>query len=149
MKNPRRRRRRQGFTLVEIMVVVMVIAILAATIIPQFATTTYDAKVSRARLDISNLENALERFRVHMDRYPTTEEGLRVLVEPPPDGEKNWRGSYVKELIPDPWGNPYMYRSPGLHGSRTYDIWSRGADGKDGGEDNNADVNNWHDETVK
>lgn len=137
-----RGRRQAGFTLIEIMVVVIILGILAATIIPQFVGTAHDARISRARADIANLEGALERFFLHMDRYPSSEEGLEALVTAPADGAKNWRG-YIKELKPDPWGNPYVYRSPGLHGTRTYDLWSRGADGADGGEEQNADIVNW------
>ena len=132
-----------GFTLIEVMVVVIILGILAATIIPQFAGTTHDAKVSKARADIATLESSVERFFLHMDRYPTNEEGLSVLVHQPVEGAKSWKGPYIKELRPDPWGNPYVYRSPGLHGARTYDLWSRGADGNDGGEDNGKDVTNW------
>ncbi|PYI88448.1 MAG: type II secretion system protein GspG, partial [Verrucomicrobia bacterium] len=91
-------KRSAGFTLIEIMVVVIVIGILAATIIPKFATTTYDARVSAAKGHIAELESALERFNVHMDRYPTTEEGLKVLVEPPSAEETKWRGPYIKQL---------------------------------------------------
>jgi general secretion pathway protein G len=78
-----------------------------------------------------------------MDRYPTTEEGLKVLVEPPNGDEKKWRGPYVKQVRNDPWGNPYQYRSPGLHHTSSFDLWSRGADGADGGEGQAADIGNW------
>jgi general secretion pathway protein G len=139
-----RRRSRGAFTLVEIMVVVIILAILAATIIPQFSGTTEEAKVSAAKHDIATLENCLERFFLNLGRYPTSEEGLRVLVTPPADGEKKWRGPYIKELRPDPWGHAYAYRSPGTHGvAKTYDLWSRGADGADGGEGVNSDITNW------
>ncbi len=139
-------KRKVGFTLIEIMVVVIILGILAATIIPQFVGTVEDAKIKTALSDIRTLENALERFYLTMDSYPTTEQGLKVLVDPPTGEAKNWRGPYIKELRPDPWGNPYAYRSPGLHGSKTYDLWSRGADGVDGGEGANADVTNWRQE---
>jgi general secretion pathway protein G len=132
-----------GFTLLEIMVVVIIIGVLAATIIPQFMGTTHDAKVSAAKADVSQLENALERFNLHMDRYPTMEEGLKVLVEAPAGEDKKWRGPYIKLLRPDPWGNQYQYRIPGMHHTTTFDVWSRGADGQDGGEGPNADVGNW------
>ncbi|MFQ5655106.1 MAG: type II secretion system major pseudopilin GspG, partial [Planctomycetota bacterium] len=138
-----RRRRSEGFTLIEIMVVVIVLAILAATIIPQFAGTKQEAKVSTARHDITILENALERYYLHMDSYPPTEVGLRSLTEAPSDGERGWRGPYIKELRPDPWGNDYQYRSPGEHGARTFDLWSWGADGAEGGEEFEADITNW------
>jgi len=135
--------RLSGLTLIEVMVVVIILGILAATIIPQFVGTTHDAKVSRAQADIKILESALERFYLHLDRYPTASEGLQVLVTPPADGAKEWRGPYIKELRLDPWNNPYAYRSPGLHGTRTYDLWSRGADSADGGEGVNTDITNW------
>jgi general secretion pathway protein G len=130
-----------GFTLIEIMVVVIILAILAATIIPQFGRTTQDAKAKTAAVDIRTLKGALERFFIHMDRYPTSEEGLGVLVKPPAEGSKKWMGPYVESVNPDPWQNPYAYRSPGTHGIKTYDLWSRGPDGNDGGGD---DVVSWN-----
>src|SRR5437667_8010542 len=117
-------KRSAGFTLIEIMVVVIVIGILAATIIPKFATTTYDARVSAAKGHIAELEAALERFNVHMDRYPTSDEGLKVLVEAPAGDDKKWRGPYIKQLRPDPWGNAYQYRYPGQHHASGFDLWS-------------------------
>jgi general secretion pathway protein G len=133
----------EGFTLIEIMVVVVIIGILAATIIPQFVGTTHDAKVSAAKAHVAELESALERFYVHMDRYPTMEEGLKILVEPPATEDKKWRGPYIKQLRNDPWGNSYQYRIPGVHHTTSFDIWSRGADGVDGGEGQGADIGNW------
>ena len=143
MKRRSLQKRPAGFTLLEIMVVVIIIGVLAATIIPQFMGTTHDAKVSAAKADVSQLENALERFNLHMDRYPTMDEGLKVLVEAPTGEDKKWRGPYIKLLRPDPWGNPYQYRVPGIHHATTFDVWSRGADGQDGGDGPNADVGNW------
>lgn len=137
------RRPSPGFTLVELMVVVVVLAVLAATVIPRFVTTAHDAKVGAARHMISVYEGQLEQLYVHMDRYPTTAEGLEALVTPTADGAENWRGPYIKELRPDPWGNPYGYLSPGVHGSNTFDLWSRGADGADGGDGKNEDIVNW------
>ena len=78
-----------------------------------------------------------------MDRYPTTEEGLKVLVEAPAGEESKWRGPYITLLRPDPWGNPYQYRIPGNHHPSGFDLWSRGADGADGGEGEAADIGNW------
>jgi general secretion pathway protein G len=140
--------RRMGFTLIEVMVVVIILGILAATIIPQFGKTVQNARVTRAQGDIHTLENALERYYLNMSRYPSTEEGLRVLVEPPPgEASKAWSGPYIKQLPPDPWGNPYAYRSPGTSGpNRPYDLWSRGGDGVDGGEGEAMDLANWTDE---
>ena len=143
MKASSRRTQPAGFTLIEIMVVVIIIGVLAAMIIPQFMNTTTDAKISAAKGDVAQLESALERFNLHMDRYPTVDEGLKVLVEAPAGEDKKWRGPYIKQLRPDPWGNPYQYRVPGLHHASSFDIWSRGADGQDGGEGPNADIGNW------
>jgi general secretion pathway protein G len=136
-------RRAAGFTLIEIMVVVVIIGVLAATIIPQFMGTTQDAKVSAAKGHVAELESALERFNVHMDRYPTAEEGLKALTEAPSAEDKKWRGPYIKLLRPDPWGKPYQYRSPGIHHPTSFDVWSCGADGADGGEGEAADIGNW------
>jgi len=136
--------RMRAFTLVELMVVVVIIGILAAFIIPQVAGTTHDARVGAAKGAIAELESAVERFYVHMDRYPTPEEGLKVLVEPPTDdADKKWRGPYIKQLRDDPWSHPYQYRLPGTHHPTSFDIWSRGADGVDGGEGEGADIGNW------
>jgi general secretion pathway protein G len=133
----------RAFTLVEIMIVAIIIAILAATIIPKFMSTTFDAKVSASKAHIAEYQSALERFYVHMDRYPTTEEGLKVLVEAPANDKEKWRGPYIEKLRDDPWGNAYQYRFPGIHMTTGYDLWSRGADGADGGEGQNADIGNW------
>jgi general secretion pathway protein G len=139
-REPRHERSR-GFSLVELMVVVTILAILAATIIPQFTTASQDAKVSRAQADIAKLESALERFFIHMDRYPTNEEGLRALTSAPSESARHWRGPYIRELLADPWGNAYLYRQPGSQGL-PYELWSRGADGADGGDGYNADITN-------
>jgi general secretion pathway protein G len=132
-----------AFTLIEIMVVVVILGILAATIIPQFIGTTQDAKISAAKAQVAEMDSALERFYVHMDRYPTAEEGLAVLVTAPAGDNQKWRGPYVKQLRNDPWGNPYQYIVPGTHHTTSFDIWSRGADGADGGDGANADIGNW------
>jgi general secretion pathway protein G len=125
------------------MVVVVILGILAATIIPQFMGTTEEAKVNAAKAAVSELENALERFHIHLDRYPTSEEGLRSLIEPLPGDEKRWRGPYVSRLRADPWGTPYQYRYPGIQRKSGFDLWSRGADRADGGEGDAADIGNW------
>ena len=132
-----------AFTLIEIIVVVVILGILAATILPQFIGTTQDAKISKAKSDVAVLESALEQFNAKMDHYPTSEEGLKVLVEAPANDASKWRGPYIKLLRPDPWGNPYQYRVPGTHHPTSFDLWSRGADGADGGEGDNADIGNW------
>ena len=133
-----------GFTLVELMVVVVVIGILAASVLPSVMGLTHDAKVGAAKGNVAELGSAVERFYVQMDRYPTSEEGLKVLVEAPANDDGNkWRGPYVKQLRPDPWGNAYQYLIPGAHHTTSFDLWSRGADGADGGEGENADIGNW------
>jgi general secretion pathway protein G len=143
MKKQRFDRRNHGFTLMEIMVVVIILGILAATIIPQFIGTTKEAKVNAAKSSVAELESALERFYIHFDRHPTTEEGLKALLEAPSGEEKKWHGPYIKVLHQDPWGNAYQYRSPGIHHPTSFDLWSRGADGADGGEGDAADLGNW------
>ncbi len=137
------RQHRRAFTLIEIMVVVVILGILAATIIPQFMGTKHEARVSAAKAHVSELESALERFYVHMDRYPTADEGLTVLVQAPATDADKWRGPYIKQLRPDPWGHPYEYRVPGIHHPSSFDLWSKGADGRDGGEGEGADIGNW------
>ena len=136
--------RSAAFTIIEITVVVVILAVLAVTIVPQFIGTTTDAKISASKSHIAVMESALEQFYVHMDRYPTTDEGLKILVEPPSgDDKKSWRGPYVQQLRVDPWGSPYQYKRPGVHHPSGYDLWSRGADKADGGEGSAADFGNW------
>src|SRR5262245_23420928 len=143
MKTRSINREAQAFSLIEIMIVVVILGILAATIIPQFIGTQSEAKVGAAKADISELESALERFHIHMDRHPTTEEGLKVLVEAPTGEENKWRGPYIKILRPDPWKNQYQYRKPGVHHPTSFDLWSRGEDTAEGGEGEKADIGNW------
>ncbi len=143
MKHQRIRQRQGGFTLLEIMVVVIILGILAATIIPQFMGATTEAKVGAAKAHVAELEAALERYNLNMDRYPTQEEGLAVLVTAPANDAAKWRGPYIKQLRNDPWTHPYQYRRPGTHHPSSFDLWSQGADGADGGEGDAADVGNW------
>ena len=133
----------RGFTLIELMVVVVILSILAAVIVPMISGNVHDAKVSTTKSNIAELEAALERFYIHMDRHPTTEEGLKVLTEPPAGEENKWRGPYIKLLRPDPWGNPFQYRIPGTHRTSGFDLWSRGSDGADGGQGEATDIGNW------
>jgi general secretion pathway protein G len=141
--NIERANRTDAFTLIEIMVVVVILGVLAATIIPQFTNTTQDAKISTAKATVAELSGAIERFYIHMDRYPTTEEGLQVLVTAPAGDEQKWRGPYIQLLRADPWGNPYKYHNPSTHRASGYDLWSMAADGVDGGEKEGADIGNW------
>lgn len=135
-----------GFTLIELMVVIVILGILAAVIAPRIVGRTDEAKVTEAKVQIKNLETALKLYKLDNGVYPSTEQGLDALVEKPTVGvlPKKWRdGGYLeKRRVPlDPWGNPYVYVSPGLHGD--YDILSLGADGVRGGEGYDADIASW------
>ena len=136
---------RRGFTLIEIMVVVIVIAILAAVVIPNVVGRDEDARVSKARSDIANLSTAIEGFRLDMRRYPFEDEGLAILREPPSSEDAEmWKGPYVTKPIPnDPWSNPYRYYSPAGNDIDPYGIESLGNDGEVGGEDHARDINTW------
>lgn len=132
-----------GFTLIELMVVIVILGILAAIIAPRIIGRTDEAKVTEAKIQIKNLETALKLYKLDNGAYPATEQGLDALVNKPAVGAipRNWReGGYLeKKKIPaDPWGNPYLYASPGLNGD--YDIISYGADGVRGGEGFNKDI---------
>ena len=135
-----------GFTLIELMVVAVVVAILAAAIIPSLVGRAEVARRSRAQADIAVLETALELFYLDMGHYPTTEQGLRALYFAPAEEAEKWREPYLKKpLFEDPWGNEYVYRSPGTHSSQPYEIVSYGKDGEEGGEKDDADVQSWVD----
>lgn len=133
-------RYRSGFTLIELMVVILILAILAALIVPRVVGRTGEAKRTKAATDIAQLSNSLQQFRLDNDRYPTTEEGLQALRQAPED-TRNWRGPYLqKPLPPDPWGFDYVYEYPGTEGEDSFTILSFGKDGAPGGEGENADV---------
>ena len=135
-----------GFTLIEIMVVVVIMGVLAALLVPRLMGRTDDARIIAAKQDIATLMQALKLFRLDNQRYPTNEQGLQALISKPSGGPAppNWKaGGYLDRLNKDPWGNPYEYRSPGSHGE--VDVYSFGADGKPGGTGNDADIGSWSD----
>jgi general secretion pathway protein G len=139
-----RRSRSRGFTLIEIMVVVVIMGILAALVVPKLMGRTDDARIMAARQDISTLMQALKLYRLDNQRYPTTEQGLQALVAKPTGAPvpNNWKqGGYIEKLPKDPWGNPYQYLSPGIHGE--VDVFSLGADGQPGGTGTDADIGSW------
>jgi general secretion pathway protein G len=135
-----------GFTLIEIMVVIVILGILAGLIIPRIMGRPEEARRMKARIQIESIETALKLYKLDNGSYPTTEQGLQALVEPPTVGRlpKAWRkGGYLeKGKVPkDPWDNEYVYLCPGVYGD--FDIISYGADGEPGGEDKHKDINNW------
>ncbi len=131
-----------GFTLIELLVVLAIIGLLAGLVAPQVMKHLGGAKTKTARVQIEDLAGALDMYRLDVGRYPTTEQGLRALIEKPVDA-KRWNGPYLrKENIPqDPWYNDYHYRSPGQHGK--FDLYTLGADEKEGGEGEDQDVASW------
>ncbi len=131
----------RGFTLVELMLVVIIIGLLVAMVAPRLAGRSQQARIATARADINaNLSVGLDLFEFDNGRYPTTEEGLKALLTPPPNALR-WKGPYLKKAIPlDAWGLPYQYRSPGKQNTEDYDLFSYGPDSVEGGGD---DITNW------
>lgn len=138
-----KRRHKQGFTLVEILVVIIIIGLLAALVGPRLFGKVSTAKQKAAKAQIELFGTALDTFRLDIGRYPTTEEGLKALREKP-SGAENWQGPYLPKEIPvDPWNKDYVYKAPGEHGD--YDLISYGLDGAEGGEGENQDIVSWKD----
>ena len=140
-----KRAAQSGFTLIEIMVVVIIIGLLAAVVVPQFLNRVDDARRAKAKQDVQAMETALTMFKLDNFTYPNTEMGLKALAQKPDStAVKNWRpGGYLQHVNKDPWGNDYLYQVPGTHGGE-YDLYSLGADGKPGGDGNDADNGNWN-----
>jgi general secretion pathway protein G len=137
-------RQLRGFTLIEIMVVVVIMGILAALVVPKLMGRTDDARIAAARQDIATVMQSLKLYRLDNHRYPTTEQGLQALVVKPTSGPAadGWKvGGYVDRLPKDPWGGDYQYLSPGIHGE--VDVFSYGADLQPGGTGNDADIGSW------
>ena len=131
-----------GFSLIELLVVMVIIGLLAALVAPRFIRQEEKAKLKAARAQIELLGTALDTFRLDVGRYPTTQEGLDALRRQP-GGVERWDGPYLKKDVPlDPWTHPYVYRCPGQHGD--FDLLSYGADGQEGGDADNADIKNWN-----
>ncbi|MCW5893809.1 MAG: type II secretion system major pseudopilin GspG [bacterium] len=143
MRRYRARARQGGFSLIEIMVVMVIIGLLMALVGPNLIGRSEKAKVQSAAIQIERLGTVLDTYRLDVGRYPTTQEGLQVLVVRPM-GIDRWDGPYLNkgEVPMDPWGRPYQYRSPG-EGGRPYDLWSLGADGSPGGSGEARDITSW------
>jgi general secretion pathway protein G len=143
-KTLNRKSRDAGFTLIEIMVVIAIIGILATLIVPKIMGRPDEARATAAKHDVGTLVQAFKLYRLDIGRYPTTEQGVRALVEKPTSEPvpQNWKvGGYLDSVPKDPWGNPYQYANPGTRGE--IDVYSFGADGKAGGTGNDADIGNW------
>jgi general secretion pathway protein G len=143
--NSRTLRSVRGFTLIEIMVVVVIIGLLAAVILPNVFGNVEKAQVNKAKADIQAIETALTMYKLDNHKYPSTDLGLTALYQRPNDPTvRNWRDNgYIKRISADPWGNPYQYVYPGTRGQE-YDLYSFGADSQEGGEGANADIGNWN-----
>jgi len=148
--SPRRRpsrhpgRRERGFTLVELMVVIVIIGLLTTVVVLNVFPARDQANIAKAKADIAILDQAVEMYRLDNLTYPATGDGLQALLAPPASLARPARyrqGGYIRKLPDDPWGNPYQYASPGRHGA--FDIYSLGADGRPGGEKDDADIGNW------
>lgn len=131
----------RGFTLLELLVVMVIIGLLAGLVAPRYFSQVGKSEVKVARAQIESLGSALDQYRLDVGRYPTTEQGLAALVSKP-GNETRWNGPYLKKAVPDdPWGHPYNYRAPGEHGE--YDLSSYGKDGRPGGSGEDADIVSW------
>lgn len=141
MKRGLSRQAQAGFTLIEVMVVVVILGILASFVVPRFMDKPDQAKIVKAENDVRAIESALAMYRLDNHTYPSTSDGLQALLNAPSEAPAWKEGGYLDKLPKDPWGNDYQYLNPGVHG--TIDVFSFGADGQQGGEGVAADVGNW------
>lgn len=142
LQDRREQNRRAGFTLIELMIVVVILSLLATVVMPRVLDRPEQARRTKAKVDIHNIQSALALFKTDTGRFPTTSEGLEALVGNPGIAGYSAEG-YLDKVPIDPWGNKYVYISPGIH-SRDCDIKSYGKDGEEGGTDNNADIESWN-----
>ncbi|MGB5491160.1 MAG: type II secretion system major pseudopilin GspG [Woeseiaceae bacterium] len=134
-------KKNQGFTLLELLVVMVIIGLLAGLVVPRYFSQVGKSQTKVAAAQIDALDKALVQFRLDVDRFPTTEEGLVALNEAPADAP-GWAGPYLKKAVPtDPWGKPFVYKEPGEHSD--FDLMTLGKDGRPGGEKENMDITNW------
>lgn len=134
------RNTRAGFTLLEVLIVIALLAAVAALLITNLDQILGGGKKEVAEVFVTQtLENPLMTYKIHMDQFPSTEQGLVALMKKPSDDAENWQGPYIKKLPDDPWGNPYQYAYPGTHNENSYDLWSWGPDGKESEDD----IGNW------
>ena len=143
---------RSGFTLIEIMAVVIIMGLLMGIVGVTVFSRVDDARIAAARIQLKQIEIALDFYRMDNSRYPTTEQGLKALIEAPADVRSYPPGGYLRSRdgLLDPWENAFQYQSPGQHNTHAYDVWSEGADGAPGGTDLNAEIGNWvEDDTSK
>jgi general secretion pathway protein G len=142
---PRTQTHHAGFTLIEVMVVIVILGVLAALVVPKVMSRPDEARQVAAKQDVASLMQALKLYRLDNKRYPNTEQGLQALIAKPSSGPAadNWKaGGYLERLPQDPWGKPYQYLNPGLRGE--IDVFSFGADGQPGGEGTDIDIGNWN-----
>jgi general secretion pathway protein G len=145
-RRPETKRRSHGFTLLELLVVLAIIATLVAVVAPSIFRNVGDAKADAAKSQIEIFTLALDAYRIDNDSYPTSDQGLAALRVRPTAGAAphNWRGPYLRKGVPlDPWGRPYVYVAPGVENSTSYDLYTLGRDGKPGGSDEDADITSW------
>jgi general secretion pathway protein G len=137
-------RRYNAFTLIELLLVMVILVVLAAVVVPKFTNRSEQARNTAARTQINSFETSLDAFEVDCGRYPSSEEGLGALINPP-SNVQGWHGPYLKTIPIDPWGQPYVYRYPGTHNANSYDVFSTGPDQHEG----NDDIDNWSQGTAQ